>query len=860
MIGGIKILGLLLLLGIGVPSPYIRAASFLVTNAADAADPSPGDGICGDSSGCTFRAAVEQANALPGADTINFAPGLPRISLAMGAVSLVDSGTHVQGITGETVIDGLLNEYNSSLIRLTSGCTIAGLTLRRSRSHGIEVLGSNNRVGGDVLSEAVVISGCGLDNDSASGIWIHGEQADSNVVAGCLVGVTANGGAASSNPYGITVGALASGNRIGGFGSAGRNVISGNIFYGVRVTASANSNRVLNCVIGCDITGARAIPNLLGGVLLDEGARDNQIGGGSISTRNLVSGNERAGITIQGSETASNVVAGNLIGLDRTGSLPLPNAGPGIVIRDGAHHTMIGDSTFSPANFISGNGGDGVRIVGIGCAENLVVGNFIGVDTSGYASIGNGLQSGHGIFIGEGASGNRIGLAGAGISNVISGNLGSGVLISGEGQNELTGNFIGVSVGSISSAPNAAGVTIRDGSTLNIIGGTEPGTGNVISGNRGAVFPLGTGVAILGPGTDHNLVIGNMIGADVTGTRALRNGSCGVLIGDGALYNIIGGSTAAERNVISGNGFGTLTVELGSGVHLFGAGTSKNEIRGNYVGVGADGVLAVPNLGNGIGLYDGASDNFIGGIASEDGNLIAANRAYGVYVADSATQANTVRQNLFHDNDSLAILIRNGAHNGVQPPVLTKARPDTVFGNSTAIGGTLDVYQAAPDQSGCGEGRMMLGSGQVDTAGHFRVPVTGVSIGDTVTAIVTDVTGSTSEFARNIVVQDPMLIDESGPKPDLPRDYSLSQNYPNPFNLTTIIDFSLPQMSYVELAVFDLLGRRVAVLVEGERSAGRYSARWNGLDAQGVPVGSGIYFCRLTSGNLLLCNKMLLLK
>jgi len=860
MSGAIKILALLAMLAAGAPAPYSRAATLLVTSAADVGDPSPGDGMCGDSSGCTFRAAAEEANALPGPDTITFSHGLPRISLIWGAVDLVDSGTLVQGNIGETIVDGLSNPYNSTLVKLTSGCVISGLELRRSRSHGIEILGSNNRVGGDVLSERVTISGCGLDNDSASGIWIHGEEAKFNLVANCLIGVTANGAAASPNPYGITIGTLASGNQIGGFRPAGRNVISGNIQYGLRLTTNANGNRVLNCVIGCDITGARALPNLRGGMLLDGGARDNRIGGDSISTRNLISGNEAAGITIQGSETESNALAGNLIGLDGTGVLPLGNTGQGIVIQDRAHRTVIGDSTSSRSNCISGNDGDGIRIVGIGCVENLVVGNFIGTDTSGYASIGNGRQSGHGILIGDGASRNRIGGAGDEAGNVISGNWGSGVLISDGSQNEVMGNLIGVSVGSISSAPNAAGVTIRDGSAFNVIGGTEPGTGNVISGNRGAIFPLGTGVAILGSGTDHNRVIGNMVGADVTGTRALRNGSCGILIGDGAQFNVIGGSTAPERNIISGNGFGTLTVELGTGVHLFGTGTRQNEIRGNYVGVGNDGILPVLNLGNGIGLYDGASDNIIGGAVPDDGNLITANKAYGVYIADAATRANTIRRNLIYDNDSMAIRIRGGAQNGVQAPDLTKARPDSVFGNCAAIGGNVDIYLAAPDLSSCGEGKKILGGGQVDLTGHFTVPVTGTSIGDTITAIVTDITGSTSEFARNVIVQDPLSIDESGPKSDLPTSYSLSQNYPNPFNLTTVIVFALPRMCSVELAIFDLLGRKVVVLVEGVRSAGIHKARWNGLDGDGVSVGSGIYFYRLTSDNLLLCNKMLLLK
>ncbi len=860
MNGTITIVALCVLIATGAFAPTARAAGFVVTSANDSGDPIPGDGVCGDSSGCTFRAAVDEANALLGPDTITFVPDLPRISLTLGTVQLVDSGTLVQGNAGKTIIDGLLNTYNSSLVRLNSSCAVAGLELRRSRSHGVEILGSDNRVGGDTPADRVVISGCGLDNDSASGIWIHGEDATRNVVANCLIGVTANGGTAAPNPYGITVGALASGNQIGGLEPPGRNLISGNLYYGVRLTTNAAGNRVLNCSIGCDITGARPLPNLRGGMLLDNGARANRIGGDSLWARNLISGNDAAGMTIQGSETSANTVAGNLIGIDATGVLALGNTGPGILIRDRAHHTLIGDSASSRSNIITGNGGDGVRITGVGCVDNHVVGSLIGVDTSGYASIGNGQISGHGIYIGDGASRSRIGGTADSAGNVISGNWGMGICISRGAQNEVIGNCIGVSVGSVSSAPNAGGVTIRDGSSLNVIGGIEPGSRNVISGNRGAIFPLATGVAILGSGTDRNRVIGNVIGSDITGTRPMRNGSCGVLIGDGAQFNEIGGPTAAERNVISGNGYGTLTVELGSGVHLFGTGTSYNSIQGNYIGVGLDGVLAVPNAGNGIGIYDGATENFVGGDTPEDGNLIAVNKAYGVYITDPATRANSLRMNLICDNDSLGIVIRSGAQDGIAPPVLSSAQPDSAFGTCSEIGGTVDIYEASPDPSGFGEGGSLLGSGSVDSTGHFRVGIAGANVGDTITAIVTDANGSSSQFARNAFVQDPLSIDESGSESDLPSAVSLSPNYPNPFNQATVIEFALPRTSHVELAIFDVLGRKVMDITNGVRKAGVHRTEWSGLDSRGVAVGSGVYFCRLTSNNTLLHNKMLLLK
>lgn len=858
--GNSRILALLIFLIIAGSHVCIRAADFLVTNSLDIADPNPGDGICGDSSGCTLRAAIDEANALAGPDTIDFSPGLAQLQLILGPLQLSDSGTIVRGRVNETIIDGLLNPYGTPIMRLASGGAVSGIQLRRSRSHGIEITGSANRIGGNLLSERVVIGGCGLDDDSAAGIWIHGAGARQNVIAGCFVGTTTNGGQSASNPYGIVIGEMANNNRIGGLTSAGVNLLSGNLQYGLRLTTGANGNQILNSVVGCDITGARLLPNLKGGLLIDKGAHNNQIGGALLSGRNLISGNTGAGITISGSETDSNSISGNLIGLDATGTLALGNTGAGVLITDNAHHTIVGDSVMFPANVITGNGGDGIRLSGAGCSENIVIGNFIGVDTSGYASIGNGQISGHGVAITDGASRNRIGGVGEHAGNVISGNWGSGVLISAASRNELLGNFIGVSVGSISSAPNASGVTMRNGSTLNTIGSTLPGSRNVISGNRAAIFPLGTGVSILGQGTDYNQIIGNMIGADITGSRALRNGSCGVLIGDGAQYNTVGGSTAAERNIISGNGFGTPTIVLGSGVHLFGLGTSHNDIRGNYIGIGIDGTTVVANLSNGIGLYDGASYNIIGGDSAGDGNLITQNPAFGVYLSDTSTVSNTLRQNRIYDNDSAAIVIKRGAQHGVQLPVIKRARPDSVFGESAALGGCIDIYLAANDRFDWGGSTSMIGSGTVDSSGRFSLLISGVNIGDTITALVTDLSGSTSGFAKNFVVQDPTFAEDASDHFNLPAATVLSQNYPNPFNMSTVIPFSLPHTTSIELAIYDLLGRRVAVLAEGRRAAGSYSVHWDGHSDYGSPVASGVYLCRLITDNALLSNKILLLK
>jgi len=103
-------------------------------------------------------------------------------------------------------------------------------------------------------------------------------------------------------------------------------------------------------------------------------------------------------------------------------------------------------------------------------------------------------------------------------------------------------------------------------------------------------------------------------------------------------------------------------------------------------------------------------------------------------------------------------------------------------------------------------------------------------------------------------------VDLAAAGPELPTGFELEQNYPNPFNPETIISFSLPAASTVELTVYNVLGRRVVTLVEGDYPAGSHQVTWNGTDAGGRPVSSGVYLYRLSAGRAAMTRKMMLLK
>ena len=362
----------------------------------------------------------------------------------------------------------------------------------------------------------------------------------------------------------------ASGNTIGGTTAAARNVISGNLRYGVDLFgAGVSGNVVEGNYIGTDVAGTTARGNVDNGIVITD-ALGNTIGGTVAGAGNVISGNTFNGVNILSAPAPTgNVVEGNLIGTDGSGVLPLPNADSGVYI-DNAPGNTIGGTTALARNVISGNGDQGVHIIGAGATGNLIEGNYVGVDASGEGALGNANTD---VFL-DGASGNTIGGTTAGARNVISGSGFRGIRLLSGSANLIEGNYIGTDALGIVAIANQDGIELDTGSTGNTIGGSAPGAGNLISGNASH------GIDIADATSNNNTIAGNLIGTDKTGLVALANGGDGIGVG-GASGIIIGGTTAAARNVISGN--------LGRGVDLAGP---SNFVLGNYIGVDITGNAA----------------------------------------------------------------------------------------------------------------------------------------------------------------------------------------------------------------------------------------------------------------------------
>ncbi|HEX8494639.1 MAG TPA: DUF4394 domain-containing protein [Pyrinomonadaceae bacterium] len=698
--------------------------------------------INGNTGGAT-RVELNGAGAGANVDGLNITAGSSTIrALVINRFSM--SGILMSGAGGNMIINCYIGTDATGTIDL--GNSFSGVNIDSVK---------NNTIGGTTAAERNLISG-----NNNNGVQILEAAATGNKVTGNYIGTDISGTIDLGNGSNGVVIARAPINTIGGTTAGERNIISGNNTGGVSIDGTAaKGNKVLGNYIGTNAAGTASLSNGFRGVLID-GSSNNIVGGTTAGARNLISGNNGHGVEISNTGAAGTKVTGNYIGTNAAGTAVMGNSGDGVAI-DSVPSITIGGTTAGERNLISGNISNGVRISGSASTNNKVMGNYIGTDVNGTADLGNGAN---GVAINS-APTNTIGGTIAGSGNLISGNNDDGVEINGSPAtgNKVTGNFIGTNVNGNADLGNSSNGVAITGAPNNTIGGMTAAERNIISGNGI------NGVLIFGAFATGNKVSGNFIGTNAAGTADLGNDISGVRIEVSAANNTIGGTTAAERNLLSGNNTNGVVITSGA---------TGNVVVGNYIGTDVNGTIDLGNTDNGVFIFNGATNNTIGGTTAGSGNLIFGNGASGVGIADASTTGNRVLGNAIFNNGTLGIDLANnfvtpndagdpdtGPNNLQNFPVLTSA---TSNGGTTTIAGSLNSLpnttfrieffsNNACDPSGNGEGQTFLGFQNVTTnAGgnatiNAALPV-GVGGGQAITATATRLDGGnnpieTSEFS-----------------------------------------------------------------------------------------------------------------
>jgi hypothetical protein len=747
-------------------------------------------------------------------------------NVVVSASFMVGNGGHGIAISNsnQVTINGVESVNNSgdgiNLNSSTSDVTIRGSYVGlRSASlgdfgnggDGVEADGSGHRIGiGGNPDDRNYISG-----NVGAGVHIVGGSG--TTVKGNFIGTRVDGLFPERNDGGgVLVEAAAQNVRIGGTTGVNPGVACAGDCNLISANGDPNAARgdkdgihlaggsgtlIEGNYIGININGNSALPNTGNGVGIDD-AQDTTVGGNLPTRRNLISGNNRNGVVIVGPSATGNVVQGNAIGTEKSGTLALGNGGSGVFIA--ASENIVA------RNLISGNEGRGIYVsddtsaqtqssqpagvAPVPANDNLIAGNGLGVNVNVTSAIPNGES---GVEL-AGANNTVVGGTSDLARNFISGNGESGVLIREFGSgNQVIGNYIGVGFSdppepSIGNAEN--GVSIDD-APGNIIGGPG-GARNVISANN--FF----GISIRGTQSTGNTIQGNYIGTESSGEAALGNQYFGITVVDSASQTLIGGDADGEGNVISANG--------SHGI-FFDTGAHENTIAGNLIGTDASGESPLGNAGDGINL--GNPDvfaNVVGGTADGEGNVIAHNGEDGVVVSGPETVSNAILRNSIHSNGSLGIDLGNDGITSNDPgdidpdanhlqnfPVLTAV---IAGAGKTSIQGSLNSHPATQyrleffispqcDPSGNGEGRSYIGFINVTTnasgnATFLAIANTQILSGVHMTVTATDLsTSDTSEFSPCEAVVQGIPVT---PSPTPPGQTPTLTPSPTPTSATTV--------------------------------------------------------------------------
>ena len=754
-------------------SPAAGQATFTVTTTADA-----GAG--------SLRQAILDANAAPGAGLIAFAiPGAgPHAIRPASALPAVTGPVSLDGLTqpgadcatwpatlpvvldGSDVPDGTNGLH---LVAGSDGSTVRGLVVHSFLSEG------------------------GLE----AGVFFDGS--DGSAVECSFLGTGPDGVSGRPNVLGVRV-TGSDGVRVGGPEEGQRNLISGNLLN-VWVRGSAADDVPTGTVIqgnyiGTDATGAATVGGTAFSSVSVQGAAGTLIGGTEPGAGNVVVGGGDHGVFVgsvppEDPPTTGTVVQGNRIGTDAAGMAALPNARDGVFLFN-AGGTLVGGPEDGARNLLSGNGSSGVAVFrgegGRAAAGNRIENNYIGTDATGLDALGNEFL---GVFLagsdGAEVTGTEL------IGNVIAANFRGVSVFAGATGTTVQGNHIGVGADGVTPLGNES-IGIEVFTAGNLVGGREPGQGNVVGANGNS------GISLIDPSATGNRVEGNYVGVGADGVtpvgQVAADGSpgTGVTVFRGAVANVIGGDAPGAGNVVAFND--------GIGIHVFDEQTRAIAIRRNAV---------FQNGGRGIDIDA---------------------------VTNDAADADAGPNNL-QNHPVLASVVGDGA----STLEVAYAVPSDPAHSAYPI--TVEFFLADADST---EGAAFLGAAVYDEADVGQevtaafAPRRTVADGALVLATATDADGNTSEFGGAVAAVGTAVEAEPGTGA---AGLALSAPVPNPAPGVARFALRLDRPRAVSAAAYDVLGRRVAVLHDGPLAAGAHALAFDG---GGLP--DGVYLVRVRAGGL----------
>ncbi|NBC17997.1 MAG: T9SS type A sorting domain-containing protein [Bacteroidetes bacterium] len=789
-----------------------------------------------DSGAGSLRQAILDANANAGADVISFdIPGAgPHTIRPLSEMPEVTSPVMIDGLTQPGAAcaawpPSLLVELDGS--RAGAGADGLRITAGNSTVRGLVV----NRFGSD-----------GIDLQDNGG----------NTIACNFLGTDPSGTLDRGNGNGDGVDVKSSNNLIGSADGVMGNLASGSNNQGIRIAGEdVTGNVVRGNRVGTDVSGTVALGNTFAGIIID-GASDTTVGGTAAGDGNLISGNRLNGIEIE--ETgflADNRIQGNYIGTDVTGQATLGNEEDGILL-DRAAYTVIGGDTPEAGNVISGNGDDGIDVFGAESEQNVIQYNSIGVAADGTTPLGNAED---GIDLNDQPAFNEI------RNNVIAANADWGIYInSGARETSVARNYIGTNEAG-DALGNGLGGLLAEDSGPQIIGGTYGEAGACCEGNTIAFNE--------GPGIGVRVTTTVSVEKGIRGNRIYANDGLGIdLRLDGVTPNDPQDQDGDDQPNRLQN-FPVLTAPM----------TGSQEVEGT--------LNSRPDASFRIDVYAsetcdpsgyGEGQLFLGTVTVQtDGNGDAAFAlALDSPVAPGTVYTATAINGEGNTSEFAACVVPANAP-PTAPQIVQPADGAEVFVGGAPgeeprdPGATLTVAWAAATDP---EGDAVAYTWELAPTQDFAAPLLTQEAGSATElaftlaelAAVLDAAAVTEATLYHRAIASDGMAETAGPAAevrlvrgalvdadanDWPEAFALAANYPNPFNPQTTIRYALPQAAEVRLVVYDVLGREVAVLVDGMRPAGRHQAVF---EAANLP--SGVYLYRLDADSFTQTRRMLLVK